>query len=533
MGLLLSSVTNVYAQVNSNSFNVRFYAGSDTTPPTTPVLLQANPISPTQIDLQWAPSTDNFYLQGYVVSRGTSTIATTSATSFSDTSVSAGTTYSYSIRAFDAAGNYSSSSNSIATTTPDYPVVVPPVVVETEETPPQGTVARVVVQDVTVTPGLTTASVAVKSARPVRLTIRWGRSSDYELGYAVSEYYSTTHVSSLTDLEPGTTYEYEISAETPFGLEAVVGAGQFTTLTGSGSSIPANVRHFTATPQNTDVRLSWQLPVMEDVAFVRVVRSYFGFPEYPQNGAVIYQGTGSQFTDADILSQYSPVYYTAFVYSADGKVSSGAIAMAFAQSSTGPSGQDSNPGGMIPSIPNPPIKVPEATSSIDQEYVTPDMRLPELSDIYILQNGLEYSYIGSSIALSSTKSFVVRIPAQAVAGNLKSIIGTLLDPTNNELGYSFLLRLNEDKTYYEAGIPAVMVVGQSVLELDIYDYEAFTVATYKVPIHFVEDIQDKSTVLFPDIFFRDPVPLVVLGSVLGILGFILLAFFRRRHEDKV
>jgi len=530
--LLFGSVTSVFAQSDSSSFNVRFFAGNDTTPPSTPTLLNATPVSPTQIDINWSAATDNFSVQGYVLSRGTSTIATTTLTAYSDTGVSASTTYSYTVRAFDASLNYSSSSNSISTTTPGFPVTATTTEEENDSTGSQGTIARIVVRDLQVTPGITTADIAVETARPVRLTVRWGRSSDYELGYSVSEYYTTAHIVSLSDLEPGTTYTFEITAETSFGLESVVEIGTFTTLTTPGASIPSNVSRLTAVTEGNDAVLSWQLPNGPNVAFVRIVRSNYGFPEYPQNGAVVYQGQGSGFTDSNIFLEYSPAYYTAFVYSTDGAVSSGAIAIAFAGPMSNSSTEETGVGVGTVDIPDTPTKVPEATSTIDSERIPIDTKVPELFDIEIAQSDTEYTFIDPVIILRSNEEFTIKIPTYAVAGNLKSIIGTMLDPTNNELSYSFLLRINADGTYYQAVIPALQVVGESVLAVSIYDYQAYSVATYKTPVQFQETQRVAGTVWFPDVFYKWPVNILLLGVLLGAILLVLLLIFRHRHEDK-
>jgi hypothetical protein len=247
---------------------------------------------------------------------------------------------------------------------------------------------------------------------------------------------------------------------------------------------------------------------------------------------VVYQGTAGQFIDTDILSQYSPVYYTAFAYTAGGKVSSGAVAVAFAQSNVPPSGVDKDSGGPRPNPPTPPTKVTEATSSVEQERFTPEMRVPELSQVFIVQQETEYSFLNPDIILSPTDSFVAQIPVESVAGNLKSIVGTVLDPTDNTVSYSFLLRINEDKTYYQAVIPALLVVGDSVLEVVIYDYEALTVATYKAPITFAKAADTPEPVLFPDIFFQGWTPILLAGALLGAVLLILLLVFRHRREDK-
>jgi YD repeat-containing protein len=99
-------------------------AGADTTPPTAPSSLSPTVASPTQINLTWAASTDNVGVTGYLVERcqgsGCSSftqIGTPTATSYSDSGLTASTSYSYRVRATDAAGNLSSYSSIVSATT--------------------------------------------------------------------------------------------------------------------------------------------------------------------------------------------------------------------------------------------------------------------------------------------------------------------------------------------------------------------------------------------------------------------------------
>mgnify|MGYP005989814363 CR=1 FL=1 len=90
---------------------------NDTQAPTTPTGLVASNISQTSVNLSWSASTDNTGVAGYTVFNGTSQIATTSNTNFTATGLMAGTSYSFSIKAYDAAANVSASSNSVSVTT--------------------------------------------------------------------------------------------------------------------------------------------------------------------------------------------------------------------------------------------------------------------------------------------------------------------------------------------------------------------------------------------------------------------------------
>ena len=90
----------------------------DTTPPSTPTGLTATANSSSEIDLSWTASTDNVGVAGYKLYRGGVQVATTTiATTYADTGLTAGTSYSYTVAAFDAAGNVSAQSSSVSTST--------------------------------------------------------------------------------------------------------------------------------------------------------------------------------------------------------------------------------------------------------------------------------------------------------------------------------------------------------------------------------------------------------------------------------
>ncbi len=79
---------------------------ADTTAPTVPQGLTATAQSATQIALTWTASTDaGTGVAGYRIFRdaGTTAIATVTVTNYTDSNLAAGTNYSYSVRAFDAA----------------------------------------------------------------------------------------------------------------------------------------------------------------------------------------------------------------------------------------------------------------------------------------------------------------------------------------------------------------------------------------------------------------------------------------------
>lgn len=89
----------------------------DTTAPTPPSSIQAQPFGATQINLSWAASLDDTGVSAYRVSRNGAVIATTAVTSHVDTNLTPETTYNYSVIAVDAAGNASGASTVLSAKT--------------------------------------------------------------------------------------------------------------------------------------------------------------------------------------------------------------------------------------------------------------------------------------------------------------------------------------------------------------------------------------------------------------------------------
>lgn len=90
---------------------------ADTTAPTAPTGLTATPVSPFRVDLTWARSSDDVGVTAYDVYRDGAKIASRTVTSYRDTTADPASTYRYTVRARDAAGNTSESSTSVVAVT--------------------------------------------------------------------------------------------------------------------------------------------------------------------------------------------------------------------------------------------------------------------------------------------------------------------------------------------------------------------------------------------------------------------------------
>src|SRR4051794_16492671 len=104
--------------VESGQASATVPAAGDTQDPTPPTNLQATG-STGKVDLTWTAGTDDTGVTGYKVFRGGTQIDTIGAvTSYTDTNVTAGTTYTYTLQSLDAAGHNSVQSGQASATVP-------------------------------------------------------------------------------------------------------------------------------------------------------------------------------------------------------------------------------------------------------------------------------------------------------------------------------------------------------------------------------------------------------------------------------
>ncbi len=103
--------------VDSNAVSVTTLAPVvDTTAPTAPTL-SASGTTSTSTNLSWSGATDNIGVTGYDVYRNGTLLGSTTSTTYAASGLTASTTYTFNVRAKDAAGNVSLNSNTVSVTT--------------------------------------------------------------------------------------------------------------------------------------------------------------------------------------------------------------------------------------------------------------------------------------------------------------------------------------------------------------------------------------------------------------------------------
>ena len=94
----------------------------DASPPTTPTGLKVTPAD-TSASMTWTASADNVAVAGYHVFRNGTEVGTPTSPGFTDIGLTPGTSYTYTVKAYDAAENESEASEPVTVTTPSAPTL--------------------------------------------------------------------------------------------------------------------------------------------------------------------------------------------------------------------------------------------------------------------------------------------------------------------------------------------------------------------------------------------------------------------------
>jgi chitodextrinase len=192
-----SDQTNVLVGTTPGSYTI-----SDQTAPSVPTGVTAGTRTMTSIPITWTASTDNIGVTGYKVYRNGTQVGSPATTSYTDNNLTPGTNYSYTVAAFDAAGNVSGQSTALATST--LPDTQAPTVPGTPTSPAQ------TMSSISLSWAASTDNVAVTGYKV------------YRNGTQITTSASTSYTD--TNLTPNTIYSYTVAAYDAAGNTSVQSA---------------------------------------------------------------------------------------------------------------------------------------------------------------------------------------------------------------------------------------------------------------------------------------------------------------------
>lgn len=518
IGMCMGPMTTVFAQAGS-SFDIGLeIINDDNDPPTDPTGVSASALSSTSIEVTWNASSDNLGVDGYEVFRDGNFVATTTGTSYTDTGLEPQTTYTYEIRAFDAALNFSNfSAPQNGSTLSDTP---------SESAGQGGAIPRSgeprIITLAVVTES-TSARIVFTTDQLTRATITWGLEDEYGEGIAREVGYTRDHATKITGLTPGTRYYFSIEIENSEADSYRLSGQSFVTKVAFDDVAPTAPSNFIAQGQKSAIYLLWQNPSDEDFAAVTLVRSKRFYPVDPFDGEIVYQGRAQSYVDRDVVPG-TVYYYTLFAKDGDGNYSSGVIAAAVV-----PFPMDDTLGAPYketPSIPKDPFEnLPSAPS------VPLSIERLLFLDFDFIQQSVILPQIGDQVVVRADETLTVSIDYGRLPEVLKTIGVTLTDPTDAEKVFTFLLRITKDKERYEATIAPLLRPGTYPISLTVLDYKnqklkrVEGVLIVKGP-YGLKDAKDQVKVLFFSMGER----YFLASLLLLVLLLWLLVLWRRRHE---
>ena len=364
-------------------------AQNDTIAPSTPTGLSGSAASPSQINLGWTASTDNVAVTGYRVYRNGVLLATLgNVTAYQNTGLSASTTYSYTVQAFDAAGNASAQSPAVIATTPAVLDTVAP-------STPAGLVATAVsASRINLSWSASTDNVAVTGYRVFRnggLLISLGNVTAYQ------------DVSLLA----GTTYVYTVRALDAAGNISVLSAAASATTAALDTTPPTTPTGLTANAVSTSqVNLNWSASTDNDaVADYRVYR----------NGALVATVASTTYQDSS-LSPSTTYSYNVDARDVTGNVSGLSAAAVVTTPSTPDTIVPSTPTGLAASA------VSDTRINVNWSASTDNVGV---TGYRVFRNGSLLTTLGNvttfqNTGLNPVTTYTYRVRALDAAGNVSA-----------------------------------------------------------------------------------------------------------------
>jgi chitodextrinase len=244
---------------------------ADTTAPSIPTGLAAGGATGTSLTLHWNASMDNVGVSGYGVYVGALNLVNTTSTTYVVSGLACGTSYTFGVDAYDAAGNRSSKA-SLTTSTNACPAP--------DTTPPS-------------LPGSLNAATATQNS----VTLTWSASTDNSgvSGYTVyngSSSVGSTGATSFTvsGLTCGTNYTLSVDAYDAAGnrsAKASVGTATAACPAADTTAPSAPTGLAVSSPTQTSITLSWNAST-DSVGVA-------GYGRY-RNGSLVSNGGGTSFT---------------------------------------------------------------------------------------------------------------------------------------------------------------------------------------------------------------------------------------------
>ena len=269
--------------------------------------------------------------------------------------------------------------------------------------------------------GINYAIISWDSAVPTFGSVSWGKGDNFNNGVIKSLKISTHHSIIIENLAPNTKYSYSINSSLPDYYYAV-SFGTFTTLPLPEIKFVPSIYDLTATGNNDEIILNWKNPISDIFSGVKIVRSPFFYPASPNEGKLIYDGSGNYARDTGV-EKNTKYYYSAFSYDKDFNYSSGVVVE----------------GSLL------------YKGIVEKEDL--DAQNLSLNNFVFLEGDLELPVSSSTVRIYPFNDLKIIVGASRFSVDIKTLILRIQDPEDTSKIYSYSLILDPTGRYFYAVIP--------------------------------------------------------------------------------
>ncbi len=181
-----------------------------------------------------------------------------------------------------------------------------------------------IISNIVVVPGVDSALLTWNTNELASSQVLYGLTGSYGSS-ALDSNFVLNHNLPLLGLLPNTLYNFQVIATDQLGNQASSTNQTFTTL--KDDLPPSNVSNLNISiVNNSGFKLVWDNPLLIgnnfDFKGVKILRKIGSFSTNPNEGILVYEGSGNSFVDNNVLKNTN-YYYTVFSYDTSGNFSSG------------------------------------------------------------------------------------------------------------------------------------------------------------------------------------------------------------------
>ncbi|MDQ5912487.1 MAG: hypothetical protein QG568_702 [Patescibacteria group bacterium] len=358
------------------------------------------------------------------------------------------------------------------------------------------------------------------------VSVYWGKTLDYEIGSLAEAWYHNDFKVKLENLEPNTKYYFKIDLKDSF-QKIITYSGEFTTNEIPDTSPPDSPYGFSAYLYNDQVLLNWKNPVNKDISSVRLVRSDIFYPTSPLHGKVVYEGTGTYVSDADVVPG-KLYFYTIFSIDTKKNVSSGAIVSIYVpikkiipKTSTSTPGVAYDPllrdqqGYVVPDFGG-NIYNQTFCNSRNAFSNTNNLNL-DISQLSVSQMNKKLSFTNGSIFVDPKYPISIALKSERIDKNMVRGLAICLGSYIPEVRRGYLFTYNTNTKSFEVEIPTSLNNRNYDFYIGMLQYSGkeSVIMNGEFIINQTEYVDTKSDSIFT--FLRNNIWILIVCIALGIL----------------